>query len=56
MCDEFGPTVSRGQYGDDTDEGFNVPWHAHHGMDILSYMIEGLAQRNAHRTPSTAKL
>ena len=23
------------------DAGFDVPWHAHHGMDILSYMVEG---------------
>jgi len=41
MCDEFGPTLSKGAYGNDTDEGFDVPWHPHHGMDILSYIIEG---------------
>lgn len=41
MCDEFGPMKSKGAYGDDTDEGFDVPWHPHHGMDILSYIIEG---------------
>ena len=22
-----------------TDEGFDVPWHPHHGMDILSYIV-----------------
>jgi len=41
MCDEFGPTPSKGAYGNDTDEGFDVAWHPHHGMDILSYMVEG---------------
>jgi len=41
MCDEFGPTVSKGAHGDDTDEGFDVPWHPHHGMEILSYIVEG---------------
>jgi len=40
MCDEF-DAVSQGGYGDDTDEGFDVGWHPHHGIDILSYMIEG---------------
>lgn len=41
MCDEFGPTPSKGAHGDDSDEGFDVGWHPHHGMDILSYMVEG---------------
>ena len=41
MCDEFGPTPSRKAYGNDTDDGFDVAWHPHHGMDILSYMVEG---------------
>ena len=41
MCDEFGPTPSKGAYPDDSDAGFDVPWHPHHGMDILSYMVEG---------------
>ena len=30
---------SAGAHGDDTDAGFDVPWHPHHGMDILSYMV-----------------
>eukprot|EP00927_Polykrikos_kofoidii_P066382 TRINITY_DN61994_c0_g1_i1.p1 TRINITY_DN61994_c0_g1~~TRINITY_DN61994_c0_g1_i1.p1 ORF type:complete len:341 (+),score=45.49 TRINITY_DN61994_c0_g1_i1:54-1025(+) len=41
MCDEFGPTPGKGAYDADSDEGFDVPWHPHHGMDILSYIIEG---------------
>jgi len=41
MCNEIGPTPSKGSYGDDTDEGFEVPWHPHHGVNILSYMVEG---------------
>ena len=41
MCDEFGPTPSKRAYGNDTDAGFDVPWHPHHGMDILSYIVEG---------------
>ena len=44
MCDEFGPVVSRGAFGNDTDEGFDVPWHPHHGMDILSYIVEGVGR------------
>lgn len=44
MCDEFGPVVSSGAYGNDTDEGFDVPWHPHHGMDILSYIVEGVGR------------
>lgn len=41
MCDEFGPSLSKGAYGNNTDEGFDVAWHPHHGMDILSYIVEG---------------
>jgi hypothetical protein len=41
MCDEFGPTPGKRAFGNDTDEGFDVAWHPHHGMDILSYFVEG---------------
>lgn len=41
MCDEFGPTPSQGAHSNDSDEGFDVGWHPHHGMDILSYIVEG---------------
>merc|ERR1719277_1258451 len=41
MCDEFGPMPSKRAYGNDSDEGFDVGWHPHHGMDILSYIVEG---------------
>mmetsp|Transcript_31321 Transcript_31321/g.80513 ORF Transcript_31321/g.80513 Transcript_31321/m.80513 type:complete len:328 (+) Transcript_31321:87-1070(+) len=41
-CDEFGPMPSRNEaYGDDSDKGFDVGWHPHCGMEILSYMIAG---------------
>ena len=39
MCDEFGPTVSRGTVTD-PDE-FPVDWHPHRGMDLLTFMVEG---------------
>jgi len=41
MCDEFGPAPSKGAYGTDSDKGFYVGWHPHHGMDILSYFVAG---------------
>lgn len=41
MCDEFGPTASNHCGGVDSDDGFDVAWHPHHGMEILSYMVEG---------------
>lgn len=44
MCDECGPEDGEGAYGDDTDEGFDVAWHPHHGMDILSYIVEGIGR------------
>lgn len=44
MCDEVGPILSSGAYGNDTDEGFNVAWHGHHGMEIMSYVIDGVGR------------
>lgn len=44
MCDEVGPILSGGAYGNDTDEGFSVPWHGHHGMEILSYVVDGVGR------------
>eukprot|EP00946_MAST-07B_sp_MAST-7B-sp1_P004865 g4865.t1 len=42
MCDEFGPTVSKGAI-QDPDE-FPVGWHPHVGMDICTYMREGVGR------------
>merc|ERR1719210_2866933 len=39
MCDEFGPAVSKGKEED--PDAFQVGWHPHIGMDILTYMREG---------------
>ena len=58
MCDEFGPKTSRGAHGTDSDSGFEVAWHPHHGMDILSYFVAGngrhadsLGNREIFRSP-----
>jgi redox-sensitive bicupin YhaK (pirin superfamily) len=42
MCDMFGPKPSAGRITD-PDE-FEVPWHPHRGMDILTYLIEGVGR------------
>jgi quercetin 2,3-dioxygenase len=42
MCDFFGPTPSNGKMSD--PDKFEVPWHPHRGMDILTYMIEGVGR------------
>lgn len=42
MCDEIGPVVSKGK-SDDPDD-FPVGWHPHFGMDILSYMKQGVGR------------
>ena len=39
MCDEFGPTVSKGLETD--PDKFGVDWHPHVGMDICTYLREG---------------
>src|SRR3989338_2516513 len=42
MCDHFGPTISKG-LATDPDE-FPIDWHPHRGMDILTYMTEGIGR------------
>eukprot|EP00808_Paulinella_micropora_P000475 g60663.t1 len=39
MCDEFGPTLSKGLVTDEDE--FPVGWHPHRGMDIMTYLIAG---------------
>lgn len=43
MCDFFGPTVSRGAERDDSDR-FPVDWHPHRGMDVITYLIQGVGR------------
>ncbi len=42
MCDAFGPTVSTGIVED--PDKFPVQWHPHRGMDILTYLVEGVGR------------
>lgn len=42
MCDEFGPLLSSGAITD-PDE-FPVGWHPHRGMDLLSYLTQGVGR------------
>lgn len=42
MCDSFGPTLSTGVETD--PDKFPVGWHPHRGMDILTYLIEGVGR------------
>ena len=42
MLDHFGPTVSSGVRA--TVDDYQVGWHPHRGMDILTYMCEGLGR------------
>ena len=42
MCDAFGPTVSTGIIED--PDRFPVQWHPHRGMDILTYLVEGVGR------------
>jgi redox-sensitive bicupin YhaK (pirin superfamily) len=42
MCDFFGPAISKGLASHPDD--FQVGWHPHRGMDILTYMKEGVGR------------
>lgn len=56
MCDHFGPKPSTGRVSD--PDSFMVGWHPHRGMDICTYMKEGvgrhadsLGNRGEYATP-----
>jgi len=42
MCDHFGPIESQGREED--PDNFPIDWHPHRGMDILTYMIDGVGR------------
>jgi redox-sensitive bicupin YhaK (pirin superfamily) len=42
MCDFFGPTKSEGK--EKNPDQFPVDWHPHRGMDVLTYLIEGIGR------------
>lgn len=42
MCDYFGPKKSTGKITNPDD--FDVPWHPHRGMDICTYLKEGIGR------------
>jgi redox-sensitive bicupin YhaK (pirin superfamily) len=42
MCDHFGPTPSTGIEQD--PDSFPIGWHPHRGMDILTYLTEGVGR------------
>lgn len=56
MCDEFGPAPSKGRAKD--PDSFQVGWHPHIGMDIMTYLLQGhgrhadsLGNRNEFDSP-----
>jgi redox-sensitive bicupin YhaK (pirin superfamily) len=56
MCDFFGPKKSEGKASH--PDQFDVPWHPHRGMDICTYLKEGvgrhadsLGNRGEYATP-----
>ena len=42
MMDHFGPKLSKGKISD--PDKFPVGWHPHRGMDIMTYLIEGVGR------------
>ena len=42
MCDKFGPKASDGVETD--PDSFPIGWHRHRGMDIMTYLIEGIGR------------
>ena len=59
MCDFFGPSVSKGLAKNEDD--FEIGWHPHRGMDICTYLKEGvgrhgdsLGNRETYATPVSA--
>ncbi|KAH9260620.1 hypothetical protein BASA81_001087 [Batrachochytrium salamandrivorans] len=42
MCDFFGPTISQGV--ETNPDQFPVGWHPHRGMDVVTYLIEGVGR------------
>jgi len=42
MCDAFGPVVSSGI--ETNPDKFQVQWHPHRGMDLLTYITEGVGR------------
>ena len=42
MCDHFGPSLSNGVETD--PDSFPVKWHPHRGIDILTYLVEGVGR------------
>ena len=42
MCDAFGPVKSPGI--ETNPDKFQVQWHPHRGMDILTYITEGVGR------------
>jgi redox-sensitive bicupin YhaK (pirin superfamily) len=42
MCDAFGPSVSDGI--EKNPDKFPVQWHPHRGMDILTYLTQGVGR------------
>merc|ERR1719399_1377949 len=42
MCDEFGPTASKGKAVNDDE--FPIAFHPHRGQDLLTYLVAGVGR------------